>query len=105
MLFRSVLRSKAEGRPVKSLIIISSELFTCKIQILGTFCIERKARICTVFLMSVEVIVVNKDAFQSRTFKITPEALTLKNSKMFCLFSIICDLKLYKKVFSCIATS
>lgn len=76
MLFRSVLRSKAEGRPVKSWIIISSELFTCKIQILDTFCFKRKAEICTVFLISVEVMVVNKDAFQSRAFKLTPEALT-----------------------------
>lgn len=105
MLFRSVLRSKAEGRPVKSWIIISSELFTFKIQILGTFCIKRKAEIGTLFLMSVEVIVMNKDAFQSRAFKITPEALTLKNSKMLCLFSTTCHLKIYKKVFSCIATS
>lgn len=78
MLFGSVLRSKAEGRPVKSWIILSSELFTCKIQILDTFCIKRKAEICTVFLMSGEVIVVNKDTFQSRAFKITPEALTFK---------------------------
>lgn len=86
MLFRSVVRSKAAGRLVKSWIIISSELFTCKTPILRTFCIKKRI---SVFLMSVEVIVVNKDAFQYIACKIMPEALTyifFLNLKCFACF-------------------
>jgi len=54
VLFRSIVRSKEEGRLVKSWIIISSELFTCKTQILQTSCVKKKIELCAVFLISVE---------------------------------------------------
>lgn len=63
-MFRSVVRSKAEGRLVKSCIIICSELFSCKTQIPQIFYIKKKKiKFYAVFLMAVEVIVMNKDAF------------------------------------------
>lgn len=63
-MFRCVVRSKAEGRLVKSWIIINSELFSSKTQILQIFCIKKKKiKLYAVFLMAVEVIVTHKDAF------------------------------------------